>query len=347
MSSSTTKIGDNQITTINADFICDKYALDNENISQEITDILIDCLFNPLIENNGFANEEFKLRKQELLDSIDNQINEKRVYAFLRANQTIYKGERCAIPSYGTKTGAEALTAQNSYEAYKKLLKTACIEITLAGGQNLDNVKNKLVNAFSKIDREPENFEYKSYSPLKTNIAECSDELDVNQCKMVMAFKTDYKNYFANKLMQTMFGGTAFSKLFMNVREKYSLCYYCAANYVESKGTLLVDSGVETENVSKAREEILNQLNALSTGDFTDDEIKNAVLSIAGDFKSNYDSIKDIGSWYFVQKLRKSNMTPEDAIKELNSVTREQIIKAAKSFKLDTVYVMRKKEGKQ
>lgn len=345
MSSDTRKLGNNQMISINADFICDKYAFDGENISGEITDILLDCLFKPLIKNDGFADEEFKLRKQELLDSIDNEINEKRVYAFLRANQTIYKDEPTAIPSYGTKKGAQALTPQSVYKAYKNLLKTACIEITLAGGQNLDKVKDRLINAFSKIERTPENFEYISYSPIKSEVAECSDELDINQCKMVMAFKTESKNYFANRLMQTMFGGTAFSKLFTNVREKYSLCYYCAASFVEAKGTLAVDSGVEMQNVGKAREEIINQLNALANGDFTDDEIKNAVLSISGDFKSNYDSIRDIGSWYFVQKLRKLDMTPEDAIKVLNAVTREQIIESAKSFKLDTVYLMRKKEG--
>lgn len=347
MSSNTRKIGDNQSIAITADFICDKYTLEGENVSGEVTDILIDCLFNPLLENEGFAKEEFNLRKQELLDTIDNQINEKRIYAFLRANQTIYKNEPSAIPSYGTKEGAKALTPQNTYQAYRNLLKTSYIEITLAGGQNLDGVKDKLVNAFSKIERSPEKFEYISYSPTKNEVAECSDELDVNQCKMVMAFKTQNKNYFANRLMQTMLGGTAFSKLFMNVREKYSLCYYCAANFIEAKGTLLVDSGVEMQNVPKAKEEIINQLNALSNGDFTDDEIKNAILSIAGDFKSNYDSIKDIGSWYFVQNLRKTNMTPEDAIKELNEVTRDQIIVAAKSFKLDTIYLMKNKEGNE
>ena len=347
MSSNTRKLGNNQMTSIAADFICDNYALDGENISDEISDMLIYCLFSPLVKDGGFANEEFKLRKQELLDSIDNQINEKRVYAFVRANQTIYKDEPSAIPSYGTKKGAEALTPQSTYEAYKKLLKTAHIEITLAGGQNLDKVKDKLSAAFAKINRSPETFEYISYSPIKNKIAECGDELDVNQCKMVMAFKTDNKNYFANRLMQTMFGGTAFSKLFTNVREKYSLCYYCAASFVEAKGTLAVDSGVEMKNVKKAREEIINQLNALCNGDFTDDEVKNAVLSISGDFKSNYDSIRDIESWYFVQKLRKTNMTPEDAINALNAVTREQIIESAKSFKLDTVYLMSKKEGKQ
>ena len=79
----------------------------------------------------------------------------------------------------------------------------------------------------------------------------------------------------------------------------------------------------------------------------TDDEMKNAVLSISGDFKSNYDSARDIVAWYMTQKIRKTDFTPEQAIDALKAVTREQIIKAAKSFKLDTVYLMQGKEDNE
>ena len=77
--------------------------------------------------------------------------------------------------------------------------------------------------------------------------------------------------------------------------------------------------------------------------------MNNAVISIAGDFKSNYDSIRDISTWFFMQKIRKTNMTPEQAIDAMMAITREQIIEAAKSFKLDTVYLMKgnNKKGKE
>ncbi len=347
LSANSIKFGDNQIVMMSADFICDKYALDGEQISSEVTDVLLDCLFRPLTEGNAFAHEEFNLRKNELVESIQSQINDKRAYAYVRGNRTIYQNEPSSIPSYGTKETAEALTSQQVYEAYKNLLKKSQIEITLSGGQDFLQAKNKLVEAFGKIERQPVFNEFYSYSPLKDKVAEPVDTLDVNQCKMLMAFKTDYHEYFVNRLMVAMFGGTAFSKLFLNVREKLSLCYYCAAVFIEAKGVLTVDSGVEKKNVSKAREEILRQLEMMANGEFTDDEMKNAVLSISGDFKSNYDSARDIVAWYMTQKIRKTDFTPEQAIDALKAVTREQIIKAAKSFKLDTVYLMQGKEDNE
>ena len=335
------KIADNQVVGICASCICDAYVLDGKGITSEVTEILLDCIFNPIIEENGFGKHDFEIRKTELVDSIDGEINDKRTYAIKRANASIYKNEPSALTSYGTKDGAIALTPQNSYSAYKDLLKTAQIEIMYCGGEeNVDSIE-KLKNSFSSIERAFSKNVFSTLSPLKNEVCEDSDEMDVNQCKMVMAYKSDFNSLYANRLMSTMLGGTAFSKLFTNVREKFSLCYYCAAGFVEGKGVLIIDSGVELSNIPKAREEINNQIIALANGDFTDEEMNNAVLSISGDYKSNYDSTHDISSWYFIQGIRGDNFTPEQAIKKLKSVTREDIIKSASSLKLDTVYIMK------
>lgn len=340
------KLGDNQVVGLSADCICDKYTLRKEKITQDVADILIDCIFRPLIENDGFANEEFSIRKQELIDTIDSEINDKRTYAILNAAKSIYKGEPSSIPSYGTKKGAEELTPKSAFKAFRALLETSQIEISLVGGEDMDKVKEKLINAFSAVERKPYDFKYITLSPIKDEVAEAVDVLDVNQCKMVMAFKSEYPDINVNKLMTMMLGGTAFSKLFMNVREKYSLCYYCSAGYIEGKGVLLVDSGVELKNVEKARKEIINQIDSLAKGDFTDDEMKNAVLSISGFFKTNYDTTRDMSAWFFMQKIRGTDYTPEKATEIYRKITREQIMESAKSFRLDTVYLM-KPENKE
>ncbi len=334
------KLADNQVVGISASCICDEYALNGEKLTSELTDILLDCIFKPIIEDNGFAAKDFNLRKQELIDGIEAEINDKRTYAIIRSNATIYKNEPSSITSYGTKSGAESINPQKTYEAYKRLLSTSQIEISYVGGGNLDIAREKLTKAFLSISRNSVKNSFQNYSTIKNEIAEVSESLDVNQCKMVMAFKSHNDNLYANRLMSTMLGGTAFSKLFVNVREKFSLCYYCAAGYVEGKGVLIIDSGVEKNNIPKAKEEIINQVKSLAKGDFTDDEMKNAILSISGDYKSNYDTASDLSSWYFIQTIRETYYTPEQAIVELNKITREDIIKSAGALKLDTIYVM-------
>ena len=339
------KLADNQVVGIAANCICDRYSLEGEKLTSELTDILLDCIFNPVIENDGFANKDFEIRKQELLDGISAEINDKRTYAIIRANNSIYKDEPSSLTAYGNYKCAEKLTPSQTYNAYKNLLKTAQIEIMFVGGEDNIEAIDKLKEAFSFTDRSFCDNSFKNFSPLKTDVAEITEEMNVNQCKMVMAFKSDFDNVYVNRLMSAMLGGTAFSKLFTNVRETLSLCYYCSAGYVEGKGVLLVDSGVELSNIPKTKEEIQKQIQALADGDFTDDEMKNAVLSISSDYKSNYDAASDLSSWYFIQAIRGDYFTPEQAIEVLQNITRDEIIKSASSLKLDTVYIMKGTEN--
>ncbi len=335
------KMSDNQVVGISANCICDDYALNGENVTSEVTDILLASIFRPIIENGGFEKMNFDLRKQELVDSIENEINNKRIYTVLLANRIIYKDEPSVLPSYGTKEGAEKLTSQIVYEAYRNLLKTAQIDIIYSGGQENIEAIEKITKAFASIRRQFVPNCFYTPSKIKETPVEDSITLDVNQCKMVMAFKTDLDDFYVNRFMTVMLGGTAFSKFFANVREKLSLCYYCAAGFVEGKNTMIVDSGVELDNIEKAKEEIQNQVKALADGDFTDEEMYNASLSIVGNFKSNYDSTNDLASWYFKQSIRGNNYSPEQATDIIKNITRGQIINAASHLKLDTVFAMK------
>ena len=68
--------------------------------------------------------------------------------------------------------------------------------------------------------------------------------------------------------------------------------------------------------------------------------LDNAILQI-GDTPSSY-----IG-WFFECFSDGKLMTPEEHFKEFRNVTKERIIKAANSLKLDTVYLMLDKEGNE
>lgn len=339
------KIGDSQVLSLSASCIEDAYTFDGEKITSELTDVLLECLISPNVEDDGFSTKNFELNKQELIDDIDAEINEKRSYAVIRAGKKIYEGEPASITSHGDKEHALAMTPKLAYEQYKNILKTAQIEIFFVGGGNPDDAKNKFVNTFKNLDRAFKGNCTSLRSKLKPTVCEEVDTLDIAQSKMVIAFKSEETNAPAMKLMNAIFGQTPFSKLFVNVREKLSLCYYCAAGYDERKGILLVDSGVEHQNIEKARAEIINQLNEVAIGNFTDEEMANSALSIINNQRAVNDSPYALASWYLRQAYNGTTFTPEQEIERINAVTKEDIIKVAKSLKLDTVYILTKKGG--
>lgn len=341
-----TKISDSQIVVLSASTIRDEYALEGEKLTKEISEIFLNCVFSPAVENNGFLKEEFAVKKQELLDTIDSLINEKRSYAIKKAYEKIFENEPFATNTYGSREKAEELTPEYAYECYKNLLKTSEIEIFVCGGGDLTDAVNLVKESFSKIEREPEKLaEFKAFSPVKSEVARVCEPMEVNQSKMVMAYKSDYEDIYVCKFMIAMLGGTAFSKLFTNVREKLSLCYYCASRYVDGKGTMIIDSGVDTKNIHLAQEAINEQLEDMAKGNFSDELMENTRLSILGDLKSTSDTISGLCGWYLNQRIRGTDYSLGEVEKIEKSITREKIIECAKTFKLDTVYILESKQG--
>lgn len=335
------KMGDLQSITMTFSALCNRYALEQEDILGELLTVLTDCLFDPNLEGEGFSRTEFAIKAKDLLDTIDADINNKRGYAIRQCCRLAYKGEPAANSCYGTKEEVLALTPESTYQAYLEILRTAAIEIFFIGPEEQSQVLPVLKEAFSQIDRAPDALRaFISPSPLKAEPAILTETLPVAQCKMVLAFKCTCTNHYTMNLMNMLYGATPFSKLFANVREKLSLCYYCTSSYSELKQTIFVDCGVEKKNIETAKAEILRQLAAVQNGDFTDELLENTKLSIFNSIRSIGDTQSSYVAWYFTALIRGYLHTTDEAVEAYQAVTREQIMEAARSLTLDTIYIM-------
>lgn len=345
LSSSARKRGDLQILSVNSSWINSRYAIDGEDIDAEMLDIICGCIFSPNAENGSFDKASFDITKNDLLDKIEAEINNKRGYAISRASALAFRGEPAENSCYGTKEAALAVSEHSAYMAYEELLKTAQIEIFYIASEENPSVEERLRSEFSKLERIASSKEFTSISPLKEQPVTESEELPVSQCKMVMTFKTDSDDSCAVKLLSTVFGETPVSKLFMNVREKLSLCYYCASRYAAPKGAVIVDSGVERSNLDKAREEILRQLDEIRGGNISDDELSSAMLSLENSLSGIGDTPSSYSSWYFERFCDGNIVTPREQLELYKAVTKERIVAAANSLQLDSVYIMLNKEA--
>lgn len=336
-----------QITAA-ASCIADKYALNGEDITRQTAQLLTECLFEPVTELvNGeecFPEKQFALKKQELIDDIDADINDKRGYALKNAGRIIYEGEPAGIPLKGERSDAMALTAAEVYKAYKNILRTARIEIVCVGCEISPECEKLLTDRFSAMERGDVYELTSAVSPAKPIPASKTDRLEVAQSKMVMAYKTPETDYAVSKLFNALLGGTPFSMLFKNVREKLSLCYYCSASVSRKKGVLYIDSGIEIANIEPAKNEIMRQVELAANGEFTDELLQKTKLLLTCALKSVFDSPKAAADWVSDGYLDEDIFTPEEAAERINAVTREQICAYGKSLKLDTVYVLTGKE---
>ncbi len=344
ISAGTEKVGDMQMTEISAQSIDNKFVPDGSDNTFEVTKLLCDMVFEPNTENKHFKDENIKLEKRQLKEEILAEMNDKKVFARKRCIQAMCKNEKFGISTLGEIEDVDKIDSESAVTAWQNLLSRSHIEIMLVGNGAYTKIADEFKSRFESINRANV-FEYSSeVCPAKSVPEEIVEHKNIVQCKLVLGLKTKNKdekiNYPAMKVMNALLGGTPQSKLFVNVREKLSLCYYCSSRYLKQKRIMLIESGVEEKNVQKAKEQILEQLKDVKLGNFSDADLENTKLFITQGLGKIGDSLSAIGSWYLSQSIEKDIISPEEHIEEISKVTREEVIAAANQIALDTVYIL-------
>ncbi len=342
--SSCTSRGDLQPVTFSASWIHDRFAIDGESITAEMLDIIRGCLFSPNAVEGAFEEEAFRIAKNDLLDTIDGQINDKRSYAISRLHRKAFEGEPAGYPETGTREDAENVTAADAYRVYKELMRTAQVEIFYVAPEENNAVADMFRDAFAGTERCSGAYKFRSPSPVKPETAVVEETLDVRQSKFAVALKSSSDDIPALKLLSVILGGTPASKLFVNVREKQSLCYYCACRFSETKNYFLIDCGVERNKIQAAYDEIFRQIDEVKRGNVTDEEIGAALLSMENACLAVGDTTSGCIGWYFDVFCSGDIITPEEYFRRMSAVTRERLTAAANSLTTDTIYKMLSKE---
>ena len=340
------KIGESQVLTLSLICIDERFALDKESVLTEGINLLLDCLFTPDITPKGFKEENVQREKRLLCEKIDSENDDKIRYAYKKMISEMCCDENYGISELGEKEEINTLTGEDLFSVWKQLLLFSQIQLNIVGNFSETLIEDAVLPRFEALERKKADitevrteFITESYGS-KT----VTEKQKVQQGKLVIGFRAgmtyDMDNFAAIKVMTAIFGSGTFSKLFTNVREKMSLCYYCSARLISAKGIIAVQSGVETENIEKALEAIRHELDDMRLGNFTDDDIKAAKLSLKDAFSSVCDSVTGIDSWFTSQCLSSEILTPEDYIDMIEKVSREEIIVAANMVSEDTVFIL-------
>ena len=338
------KLGDLQVLSLSASGIADRYALEGEAISGELAKLLCSILFDPPLVDGLFPEDGFEQEKRQTMELIDSEYSDKRTYARQRCEAIMCADEPYGVNRYGGKEDIARVERPALTAAWKRLLDTAKIELMVLGDCDPAPVYEGFRAAFETLgSRKTADCTTKVVrSAEKVNTV--TEKMDVAQGKLVMGFRTGTatpdEEVPATRLMAALFGGTPNSKLFLNVREKLSLCYYCSASYNSMKGIMLVQSGVEVKNMERAKEEILRQLDEVKQGNFDESEVEAAKMSLCNSYRTLSDSLGGLENWYLSQTFASHSQQPEEAAAQINAVTRQEIIDAANRVTLDTVYCL-------
>lgn len=339
--------GETSRIELSATCIDKRFALNNEDLGEEVLALLLELLFNPDCENGSFNKEKVELQRRLSIESIESEINDKRLYALTRMTEYMCADEIYGIPRSEIIEGLKNTDEKKIYDAWKELLKTASVQINLIGGFDKEKSTKIIKDRFSCVEREPVSCDT-LFVESADEVSEYSEEMEINQSKLVLGFRsgmTDRNdNVYAQQMFVDIFGGGPYSRLFMNVREKLSLCYYCSARLVREKGLVVIQSGIERQNKQMVLDEIKKQLEIMRNNEFDEADFKASKTAICDSLRGVFDTPDGIDS-YLNTKFEEEIIPIEDVIKSYEAVTREDIVKMAKRLSLDTVYMLAGKEN--
>jgi predicted Zn-dependent peptidase len=339
------KKGEVQCIGFYADFIDDSF-VPGGGVLEKVADLLGQIILFPATRG-GLLNQEYvRSERENLRDRINSRINDKQQYAMFRLKELMCPGEAFAIDSLGEAEDALNISPITLTKHYRKLLETSEIEVFYCGSTELKKVESIVIEALSALPRQEDSVP--AVTDIKTETAEVryfTDSLDVTQGKLTLGFRFSEPIMKLDRAAVTVFnaiyGGSVSSRLFLNVREKLSLCYYASSSVEWQKGLMFVSSGIEISQYDAALGEILSQLDGVKKGELTADELDTAKKSVANALKMLTDSQISMENFYLGQALDGMSYGPEMLEALAEGVTAENVVSVAGKVRLDSVYFLR------
>ena len=338
------RVGDYQTTGLHCSFINDRYTMEAEGLLEPMVEFVRQLLLEPVLEDGAFRTDYVESEKKNLISTIESQLNDKRTYATARMLDIMCAHDPFGVPRLGRAEQAAKVNAKELYAHYRKILAESRIDILYVGEQSPQRLKKLLLPMFAGIDRN--DCPLQPQTPFRGGKeTEQTQTMEVSQGKLVMGFTTPITtrdaDFAAMQVCNTLLGAGMTSKLFMQIREKLSLCYDIGSGYYGSKGILLVSAGIDSKKDVLVRRHIMEQVQACQNGEITPRELSAAKEAVCSSLEGTHDSPGAIESYYASGALSALELTPAEYIRQVQAVTAEGVAAAARSLRLHTVYFLK------
>ena len=343
------KTGDNQVLKFYIETINDKFLPQTEEyMLKTAIEKIVEIVFNPLVENEGFKREYVEQEKNNIKQKIEGKIDNKASYSIDRCIEEMYKNEPFGLYKFGYIEDMDDINENNLYDEYRKLIKECKIDIFVSGdiNENIEEILNNNENIKELNEREAKYVINNVNQNKSKNIEEKTiiENMDVTQGKLVLGLDVDLDDEelkYDAMVYNSLLGGSANSKMFQNVREKNSLAYTASSSYIRTKNVILVHCGIDIEKYEKALETIKEQIEDMKKGNFTDKDIEDAKKLIISSVKSISAEQDTEITYDYGQELSNEHTTIKDYQQNIEQVKREQIVDIANKININTIYFLK------
>lgn len=292
-------------------------------------DVLQDMLFNPLFEQEeidrerGVIIEEINMYEDNPMATAEELAEE----MFFGAKHPL--GYRIA----GPRENIRNITRNQIIKYRESFYYPANMQVVVTGNlpKNIRSLVNKTFGVHKVAQRKrptQKKFEYKQKSARALVYKK-----PTAQSHLALSFPAPTytaKQLPAASIASVILGGSMSSRLFINVRERQGLCYYIRSHVspYEDKGVFTIQAGFDTKRIKQAVKGIAEELVRFRDEGITDEELAAAKEYITGKQALRLEDTESVAlRWGFQSLFKKRQQTPEEYLKDIHAVTKQQVQK--------------------
>ena len=339
--------GKYSIMTFEFTFLNEKYT--EKGMLNQSIDFLYNIIFKPnIIEEDGttkFNTTGYNIAYTLLKNSMQSIKENPSYYARIRMLEELEKDTYISYRGYGYIDDLEKLDNKYLYEYYKSVLANDIVDIFVIGDVNSSQIEKLINEKFKEITSVKKTSESHFIRPTKPKklIHVVKEKQHINQSKLMIGCKidemTDFELKYVLNVYSYILGGGPDSKLFKNIREKYSLCYHISSGAIPLCSLLIISAGIDKKEFRKTLRLIKKEVKNMRDGKISNEDVVNAKVTYINSLKELEDNPNSIINFYAGMEYLNSDTLEEKLIK-INRVTLRDVKLLARKIHMDTVYLL-------
>lgn len=342
ISNNNQRLGNYIVTSFVLQVLNDKYT--EEGNFEKAVEFLSEIIFNPDVNNNKFNTEKLDIVKNNAEVALNSIKEDTSGYSLIRLMEAYDKDSPISYRMMGYLEDLDKINEENLYDCYYKMIDNDYVDIFIVGDFDNKEILSivKKYFKFKKVKKKKEPYKLECKTPRKRRLL-AKETTENSQSKLAIACPinglTDYERNYPLVLANIIFGGGTDSKLFKEVREANSLCYTIHSFANKLDNILVITSGIDKENYTKALELISKDLLDMKKGKFDNNDIDIAKQYYETSIEAIDESEINIINEYLYEEIL--GLEPiEERAKKMQKVRKQDITRVCKKITMDTVFLL-------
>lgn len=295
-------------------------------------DILSDMLFHSKIDE-----EELNKERGVIVEEINMYEDNPLMYIESLFEELIFGDHPLGWQIAGTREVIKTVPREKMMKYFEHYYQGANMIIAVAGNIKEAQVKKLAEKHFGRAGKK----DFKKFSDFNASQASPRTVLsfkETEQVQLCLGFPgVSYfdKGIYALQILSIILGGNMSSRLFVNIREKYGLCYFirASAEMFHDAGTFVVHAGLDKSRIQDAIKLIIKELKDVRDSGVTEKELQSAKDFLKGKVDLRLEDSESLADWFGKQELFYGELlTPEEKLKRFMKVTTKDILDIAKKI---------------